>query len=927
MGIIAGGMVDGQINVWNPSDIVRGGEGLISCLHHHQGAIQGLHFNPHKESSSLLASGGNDGEVYIISLEDPSNPVVFAPADSNTARHTADVTKVAWNTQVAHILATSSQNGSCFIWDLKQKKAWCELRDPAGGSISDIAWNPEQGLNIVTASGDDRNPVIKLYDLRSSTSLPLATLQGHSQGILSLSWCPNDPSLLMSCGKDNRTILWDLFHAKPVYDLPYGDGTAGSDTHFGGIGNAAGQRKYHVSWSPCLPAVIGTCSFDRTVQFYSLSGVKSSIGRPPKWLRRPIGASFGFGGKLVCHTVRGGDSKKSQSKLTVFQTAEDYSLVAESDKFHEAIANNDFSSLCDDKARTATDPQDQAEWALMKILCFEPNTRENLITHLGFDKSTIEASSREFASSAAPSESDLKGLANSLSSSNLRDFDEALSNSVRRGSLRQTLTANETAAVEAQFAIEREAEPMIRSALVVGNFAAAVDCCLEAGLMAEALLLSQCGDASLWEKTQKAFFERQKRIHRLPFLDMLQAIIRNELRSFVAQSALYKWRETLALLSTYAKTDEFPAMCELLGSRLESEANDVSAAKLCYMCAMNYGKVITLWVNDLRVSKGSHGAVENSALWKFITKIVVFTQNSPNIDLGVECAEYFSMYAHILASHGRLDTAPRYIRGDNLSEAVLRDRVYHASYRPVGPRAPAFPFTKVVVNAQGVTSSPQSNTVPSNVYSRQPSTGSITHVPSSDVARGSSMGVTVPVRSREASYEAANAFTATRNTWEANPTSQVGVAVQPQPVPQVSAQQPVGPTLPAGWVQLVDPGSGRPYYVNQALGISQWELPTPPAQPIVSPVPAVSATQQMPSALAPQAQQPATSQQSISAASVNVSFAQTANAMASSAASSQVAPRTVQQPTAPVTDAASSSSCEAVLALHQIVAVLEGKCV
>jgi WD40 repeat protein len=72
----------------------------------------------------------------------------------------------------------------------------------------------KQGLHLVTASGDDKNPVLKLWDLRSSTSLPLATLQGHTEGILSVSWCPNDASLLMSCGKDNKTLMWDLMHLK-----------------------------------------------------------------------------------------------------------------------------------------------------------------------------------------------------------------------------------------------------------------------------------------------------------------------------------------------------------------------------------------------------------------------------------------------------------------------------------------------------------------------------------------------------------------------------------------------------------------------------------------------------------------------------------------------------------------------------------------
>ena len=71
-----------------------------------------------------------------------------------------------------------------------------------------------------TASGDDANPVIRLWDLRSSTTMPLGTLRGHSQGLLSVSWCPDDPSLLASCGRDNRTLVWDLFSTEAVYELP-----------------------------------------------------------------------------------------------------------------------------------------------------------------------------------------------------------------------------------------------------------------------------------------------------------------------------------------------------------------------------------------------------------------------------------------------------------------------------------------------------------------------------------------------------------------------------------------------------------------------------------------------------------------------------------------------------------------------------------
>jgi protein transport protein SEC31 len=125
-GLIAGGMVDGNIHIWNPHNLANeGGEPLISSVEQHQGSVNGLHFNPHKESSHLLASGGGDGEVYVTSLERPDEPSVFVPAPPpSNAKHTADVTKVKWNTQVAHILASSAQNGTTYIWDLRQKRAW-----------------------------------------------------------------------------------------------------------------------------------------------------------------------------------------------------------------------------------------------------------------------------------------------------------------------------------------------------------------------------------------------------------------------------------------------------------------------------------------------------------------------------------------------------------------------------------------------------------------------------------------------------------------------------------------------------------------------------------------------------------------------------------------------------------------------------------
>jgi protein transport protein SEC31 len=681
--------------------------------------------------------------------------------------------------------------------------------------VSDIAWNPDQGLHLVTAGGDDKNPVLKLWDLRSSTSLPLATLQGHSEGILSVSWCPNDSSLLLSCGKDNRTMMWDLFNLQPVFDLPSGgvDQQKAGDSHseqemFGGLASAVGNRRYHVKWSPCLPAVISTCSFDRSVQVYSLSGARSKIGRAPKWLRKPAGATFGFGGKLCSFNNRPhgqADSKKGQHagsvEVKISQIVENDDLVEACDKFHAALAAEDFNGFCRIKAETARSEQDRQVWGLMRVICFEDNARANLLSHLGFDNDDIASVAEEYVRSMSE-----KREAGTLPSVDLVEVAETASEDTRE------------AATEVVGAVLRgeEAEEMIRKAFVVGNFAAAVDCCIEAGLMTEALLLAQCGEPGLWAKVQNVFFERQRK--KKPFLNILQAVLKNELMDLVMSIDLNKWKEALAILSTYGKSEEFPVMCEALASRLENEAKDVNSAALCYMCATNVTRTVSFWVDELTAANSAKGHVDTIALQEFIEKVIIYTHANPGEPLGDACAVYFAEYANLLASQGKLDVAPRYLKGEHIDEQILRDRLYHAgATKPVGSRPPPFPFEKVNIAATAqarpaaASNRPEALAIPGRAGN-----------PSTATAAATAAGFNAHAQSK-AHHAASPAH-----------SNQPNLSMSAAPAATTPA---AAPGLPAGWIQLVDPSSNRPYYVDQATGQSQWEPPAPVAAAAPATVP------------------------------------------------------------------------------------------
>ncbi len=60
----------------------------------------------------------------------------------------------------------------------------------------------------MVASDDDSTPILQMWDLRNAHS-PAKVLQGHSRGILGMSWCDFDTSMLLTCGKDNRTLCWN----------------------------------------------------------------------------------------------------------------------------------------------------------------------------------------------------------------------------------------------------------------------------------------------------------------------------------------------------------------------------------------------------------------------------------------------------------------------------------------------------------------------------------------------------------------------------------------------------------------------------------------------------------------------------------------------------------------------------------------------
>jgi hypothetical protein len=94
LGIIAGGMADGIINLWDAYGIVSGkSEGvLLGQVKGHKGGVNALQFNPHPATSHLLASGASDAEVFVTDCSRPNAAQTGTPAPPEAGKHNGEVT-------------------------------------------------------------------------------------------------------------------------------------------------------------------------------------------------------------------------------------------------------------------------------------------------------------------------------------------------------------------------------------------------------------------------------------------------------------------------------------------------------------------------------------------------------------------------------------------------------------------------------------------------------------------------------------------------------------------------------------------------------------------------------------------------------------------------------------------------------------------
>uniref|UniRef100_A0A8C0FRL0 Protein transport protein Sec31A n=1 Tax=Bubo bubo TaxID=30461 RepID=A0A8C0FRL0_BUBBB len=702
-GVLIAGGENGNVILYDPAKIIAGdAEVIIAQKDKHTGPVRALDVNMFQ--TNLVASGANESEIYIWDLNNFATPMT----PGVKTQPLEDISCIAWNRQVQHILASASPSGRATVWDLRKNEPIIKVSDHNNRMhCSGLAWHPDVATQMVLASEDDRLPVIQMWDLRFASS-PLRVLESHTRGILAIAWSMADSELLLSCGKDAKILCSSPNTGEVLYELP-------TNT----------QWCFDIQWCPRNPAVLSAASFDGRISIYSIMGgstdglrqkqvdqLSSSFGnldpfgtgqplpplqlpqqtvpqsvvlplkKPPKWIRRPVGASFSFGGKLVTF-----ENAKSQQQpgiqqqqqqeqqrhhVYVSQVVTEKEFLARSNQLQEAVQSEGFVSYCQTKIDTAQADFEKNVWAFLKVN-FEEDSRVKYLELLGYRKDDLRKKVNVPGSWAC-----------------VKCFPDGCIHRVQP----KMLTMPRMVEVLLYLWHWKNVDGLITQALLTGNFESAVDLCLHDNRMADAIILAISGGQELLSRTQEKYFAKmQSKITRL-----ITAVVTKNWKEIVQSCDLQNWREALAAVLTYARPDEFAALCDLLGNRLESEGDSLlqTQACLCYICAGNVEKLVACW------TKAQDGNSPLS-LQDLIEKVVILrkaVQLSQTVDpnvVGALLAEKMSQYANLLAAQGSIAAALTFLPTNTNQPNImlLRDRLCRARGElPVGQEALKAPYER-----------------------------------------------------------------------------------------------------------------------------------------------------------------------------------------------------------------------------------------
>jgi protein transport protein SEC31 len=431
---------------------------------------------------------------------------------------------------------------------------------------------------------------------------------------------------------------------------------------------------------------------------------------------------------------------------------------------------------------------------------------------------------------------------------------------------------------------DQDVDTLITRHCILGEFEKAVNVCLAANRLSDALVIAISGGPELLQKTQREYFRRKSGVK--SYVRVLQSVVDGNYEDVVANVKLDDsgegWKDVMAFVATFASSSELAQQFSILGSRLaegcrspdgkrSNSALDLPkkeqrshAAALCYIGAGDLEKAVDVWTRreveeEKTLLKQTHSRTRLSthvtALESLMEKVMVLRKAINYVDPSVNQSNsdendgnyplsllysHLAEYSELLCGLGKLELAWSSLEmiPSNFQTGVtdsvdslqtLRDRVFHG-LDVRNKMAPNFPFeTTEIVSAEEVQQAQapaqQQQQQQQPAYQQQQYYGQQQQqpYPSSANYYGGQMNGSYGYQSNQPSYGTSSGYGTPYNA----PPPQPGYGVPP-PQPSYGSQPPAPSSM--GY-------PNAPGYTNPGSVVA----PPPPSKPTLFQPPTASA--------------------------------------------------------------------------------------
>ena len=589
LGFVIGGHPDGTVSLWNIYTIITGGTqdpkknlGMIKfkLICHNPISVISVNFKP-----NLFAIGA--GSVSILSINPSSNYDIKVEVSCEPPKEGGDFVSLNWNEKVTHILASSTNTGMTYIYDMKRCAIFLSILDQ---TFLGEGEQPSLPMNTCVLWGSDGAQVIIAYDhpgfnyltqyhMKQPKAASAMYQNGHTSSIIDIIKNPNDTNFMLSLGRDGVVTCWSIKTKKPIYKvvLPH--------------------KATQIFWLNKIPDVFiyvgcdGTLYQDRINFTEDLSLYNEGIEVIPKWLTKQASVSFGFGGKVFKF------SNKNPSTIEVFKLGGNKQLIETIRGFLAKIEKNDLNEIFNEKIQNTEKDKNvniSLFWAALKA-AYTKNIDE-LFKQMGFDVNTMSDEVGAALGRSKKKDNKIRELYQpQMEEEDLGKLfekpipqNEPVQNAQTKQELLETPnTVQETFTRNINWNVGNE--KLIKQALLIGELDNAVDLLFKSNRYSEALLIASC-KPELFEKAKETYFNSNNDLF---VQSIFPAIINNNFDSLFDFNIIKEWKEYLIYSKSYSA--EFQQFAKKLGDKLSQHiTQDIYACLICYILAQEYEKCINV---------------------------------------------------------------------------------------------------------------------------------------------------------------------------------------------------------------------------------------------------------------------------------------------------------------------------------------------